>query len=1327
MATTGTNTFALSLEAFISGVKRDEDIRSPFYKEVLSQLLSSPSDSNSHDHSSRSSEQLALYVKELDKKQKRSSYTRRISERLDPLLTGLSQYTQACDVMIQAGPAASAVLYGGARIVLMLAEKFRKCFEDVLSMMESVGDLLKCYHVFAKAYEASADMQRLLVETYKNIVSFWQKAAALFSRKAYKTLLTGIVKPLDAEWQRCRQTLEADAKKVQMLAQATEADLGRERDLAKSTSQQSKLRSHIVDWIKAGQEEDRLDVRQDIRTHLEIRHDESCEWLFQHPTMEKWLAMKKSTSLWYNAAPGAGKTILSSTLVRKLQEKGYRTATFFCSFNDFVRKKAINVLRSIALQILTHSDSIPERVQRLYEEDLKNHCSKLNDPKTASEIIEALLKQQSRIHIIIDGLDECEDRGLLLLSFCHLLHAKTYGIAKFFFASRPDSDIRTMMRKHNVTELEASGEGLTEDIRRYVTDRIDHECDSCVEYWTSHAQGNFLWVRHMMDILDGEGATCEEEIEEELDKFPKGLTGAYTRSLSRLLMRPERHQQLARSIFTMLVGAAQPLHLSELTHALAALKGIPDFSPRSLPKPELIEELCSNLVLFDRTMKGTEDDPLLKVAHKSVQDFFVQDPDVLQLPDERLRQYFVSPAKANLELGLSALSYLSYERYHATLDVSTVITANDHSFLRHAATFWHGYLSNAERSEELYKKIIDFTKTKAFWACVAVQTRVVPYLFATYTKDGGRYLGGYHLTATAPKLKTQCVDDVCFAIPLPEWLDTDVYGSEGARIFKAFHNFVTEWHPLLNSHPAAVAQCAMDDEWDGILPGRAPWRDERVKMHKISQGTSPDALVDIQLDAGSLKALTLAHRSSSSRYHIKWSTLPTANGSSSSDPPRTATQLICAPVAGHSYFFGGIPDIDQGYWLVDTARLSTSYYSSADEGVDASHADTYTSERTIGLWQGVCKVTTAPHDHSPTSHRAIAIHCMRDLPSHSDTMSTQSSQESGYGSMSSSDIESDSDADDDSPDTGDSLSQHCMFIVRSGGAPIWHFWKSKIDMDAVCAFHPTEATAVWSPSPHQLCIMDIASGNVQSTILPEPVDTQVSTTCAMRKEFKFSESGKTLYYLLYTAAHSDTGFKQTLSLSSFLFCSSGDPECVLERTHATVSVAYESAGAMQHPLILTYWDSNYVYVALPPLSCNTKLLRMHLPKAESPSVPPASNIQTLRDPVYFPYSTPYRSPQLKLLPNNTGKEMLILALDAEYCSTAEAEMTTPPVVMTWDIPSEEGWRPWDENLDAKEKGAKANGETYELLRGSFVDRERRFEVPVRSGLDWRRKAFLSCH
>lgn len=656
METPRRNAFARALETFAADIRGNENPRNAFDVQILS-MLDTMDCGDPLQQSRQSEEQLHQFIRDLDSRQRRTSMVRKASERLQPLVIGLSQFVTCCDVMIQAGQSPAVLIYGGARIVLQLAERFYNCFETVLSIMDDIGKHLSLYKLLDNAYQASDAMQNLLVDTYKNIISFWLKASRLLSRKPLKTWFHGIVKPLTNEWERCKRALEEDFVHLLGFAQATEANFRRQRDEERALSEQARKKERIANWIKS-RDDDGLDIRPYLRQHLETRYEDTCEWLFTQPDVEKWLAAKTSTAIWFSAGPGAGKTIIASSLARKLEDDEKRVVAFFCSFND-VRKNPITVIRSIALQLLNACSSIPDAVQCMYNDDEKESFLTIKDIRKAVDVVKHFIMQESRIHIIIDGLDECEDRETLLSALSHLLQVKTYGIVKWFFSSRGDSDIRKALRDRAVIEVEAVEACLLNDIRRYLTSRLP--CKDCVDRWTSLSNGNFLWMSHMLRIKDGETSTCTEELEEELADFPKGLTGCYARSLMHLLKSPEKHQKLAQKIFRMVVGAVQPLRLSELSHALAASKGREDYSERTLPRINIVENLCSNLIKFDRCDKGTDEDPLLQLTHKSVQDFFLQDPNALNLPDQRIKQFFVTAAAASLELGQSALSYLKLQ------------------------------------------------------------------------------------------------------------------------------------------------------------------------------------------------------------------------------------------------------------------------------------------------------------------------------------------------------------------------------------------------------------------------------------------------------------------------------------------------------------------------------------------------------------------------------------------------------------------------------------------------------------------------------------------
>jgi hypothetical protein len=238
--------FGVALEMYIAGLKRDEDRETPFYREVVGRLDDMSCSKSIAQQSQQSAEQLASFITELERHQKRSSRTIRLSDRLRPLISGLNQYLQSCDVMIQAAPDAAVLIYGGARVVLMLASNFSSCFDTIISIMEDIGHALKRYSLYSTAYPASNDIQYLLVETYKNIVNFWHEAANFFNRKGSRILFSSFFKPLDQKWQSCRQALQNDSRRVQELALATEADLRRQKEESDAAQKQAKSQSSMM-------------------------------------------------------------------------------------------------------------------------------------------------------------------------------------------------------------------------------------------------------------------------------------------------------------------------------------------------------------------------------------------------------------------------------------------------------------------------------------------------------------------------------------------------------------------------------------------------------------------------------------------------------------------------------------------------------------------------------------------------------------------------------------------------------------------------------------------------------------------------------------------------------------------------------------------------------------------------------------------------------------------------------------------------------------------------------------------------------------------------
>jgi hypothetical protein len=116
------NPFAEAILSFIDELKENEDRKSLFYKEVVEVACRFYMTDGEIDESLASAVQLSKYIDELEGQHRKKSGVRRALKFAQPLVEGLMQYTTAIDVMIQADPTVSALIYGGAKLVLQVSK-----------------------------------------------------------------------------------------------------------------------------------------------------------------------------------------------------------------------------------------------------------------------------------------------------------------------------------------------------------------------------------------------------------------------------------------------------------------------------------------------------------------------------------------------------------------------------------------------------------------------------------------------------------------------------------------------------------------------------------------------------------------------------------------------------------------------------------------------------------------------------------------------------------------------------------------------------------------------------------------------------------------------------------------------------------------------------------------------------------------------------------------------------------------------------------------------------------------------------------------------------
>ena len=217
------------------------------------------------------------------------------------------------------------------------------------------------------------------------------------------------------------------------------------------------------------------------------------EWFISSHEYSSW--MLRGRSLWLHGIPGAGKTVLCSTIIENIKSRcppRIPCVYFYFDFSDPQKQKAVNMLFSILAQLSLAG--VPSEARQLYEV-----CCQGTRDATVTQLTEALLsvaRQMNPIYIVIDALDECSDRKTLfevLKTFCKTKHMN------LLVTSRREHDIGSALTGLIEYVIPIEDERVNVDINLHVQRCVRDDLDLCkwddnlkstmIQTLTSKAQG----------------------------------------------------------------------------------------------------------------------------------------------------------------------------------------------------------------------------------------------------------------------------------------------------------------------------------------------------------------------------------------------------------------------------------------------------------------------------------------------------------------------------------------------------------------------------------------------------------------------------------------------------------------------------------------------------------------------------------------------------------------------------------------------------------------------------------------------------------------------
>ncbi|KAH7343012.1 hypothetical protein BKA65DRAFT_587311 [Rhexocercosporidium sp. MPI-PUGE-AT-0058] len=462
--------------------------------------------------------------------------------RLKPFLQGLEKYSKCLDTLCNGTPFLPWV-WAPVKLILQLASDHPIILDKLLEAYSQIANVLPRFDRFQSAFDYDANVSQALALVYEDILEFHRNTYLFLRRGAWHIFFDSLWKDFGARFLGILENLERHRDLVDREA-STIAIIEAKKWRAKQQDNLEQLEDErrdrqlqdCISWLAIDDrsQEDALEKLSDLR------QEGTCDWILESSQLRTWVEDRNAEPvLWLKGIPGAGKSVLTSHVIQKLRENSdFTTVFFFCNSRTDSVDLCSQVLRTLILELL--------RSQHHLTSHIFEHFARQRQTPSLGQIkklLPDLLSAVSSVRIVIDGLDECQEKSqkVILTELLSAAKAST-STCKIFLSSRVETFISKAMRKKPIISLTEKREKtkVDEDIRDYVRHSLmplrdnfpGTLVDDVERTVVRKAQGMFLWVRLVIsELSDRESAY---ELRKAAHNLPQGLHEAYRRILDRI-------------------------------------------------------------------------------------------------------------------------------------------------------------------------------------------------------------------------------------------------------------------------------------------------------------------------------------------------------------------------------------------------------------------------------------------------------------------------------------------------------------------------------------------------------------------------------------------------------------------------------------------------------------------------------------------------------------------------------------------------------------------------------------------------------------------------
>ncbi|KAI9753568.1 MAG: hypothetical protein M4579_005085 [Chaenotheca gracillima] len=361
------------------------------------------------------------------------------------------------------------------------------------------------------------------------------------------------------------------------------------------------------------------------------------QWFLASTELSRWRTSSSSALFWLHGKIGAGKSKLTSLIIRKFIEE----QTTMCRHKTDGSERNLAGY-SAAIDMSKLSPSLRGSVAAMYRvkaEDVDEKGTQI--PKLeADETVEQILKiaEDDPVTIVIDALDEAHsETRRTILDALEKIMRDSPNVVKVFVSSRRDSDLVDSLEKYiNVGITSTSNQA---DIAQFVRTELENAIKSkrllrgrvsavlrneIIDKLINKAQGMFRWVELSLETLcDSRRILLEKDVRNELHQLPRGLKKQYQVIYDDILASAPSTGSVATRLFSWMLAAERVMSTEELVAAVALDD---DGSYHEDLNVLVLLDICRNLII-ETTIDDDSKEKTLGVAHLSFREFLEELPE----------------------------------------------------------------------------------------------------------------------------------------------------------------------------------------------------------------------------------------------------------------------------------------------------------------------------------------------------------------------------------------------------------------------------------------------------------------------------------------------------------------------------------------------------------------------------------------------------------------------------------------------------------------------------------------------------------------------------